>query len=99
MLLLDAPGRRRTREPTDQAERSHTLRTPTGATARAWPVHARCCPQRLLEQLRWAAPPLDPDHPTAPAVRTSRARELVPWLHDQPSLEHPIAGCHRHRPA
>jgi hypothetical protein len=28
-----------------------------------------------------------------------QARELLHWLHQLPSHEHPIVGCHRRRPA
>ena len=65
MLLLRRARPATASEPTDQVERSHTLVPLTGATARAWPVYARRCLHRLPERLRWAAPLLDPDHPSA----------------------------------
>jgi hypothetical protein len=71
----------------------------TSAMVGAWRVHARRCLHRLPERLRWAAPLLDPDHPSALECTHDQARELLRWLHHLPSYEHPIVGCHRHRPA
>jgi hypothetical protein len=99
MPLLHRSWQAATSEPTDQRELSHTLVPLTGVMARAWPVHARRCLHRLPERLRWAAPLLDPDHPSALECTHDQARELLRWLHHLPSYEHPIVGCHRHRPA
>jgi len=99
MLLLRRARREAACELADQAELSHTLVPLTGAMARAWPVHARRCLHRLPERLRWAAPLLDPDHPSDLECTHAQARELLLWLHHLPSHEHPIVGCHRHRPA
>jgi hypothetical protein len=86
-------------KPTTQIERSHTLVPLTDATARAWPVYARRCLHHLPERLHWAAPLLDPDHPSELDCTHEQARELLLWLHHLPSYEHPIIGCHRHQPA
>jgi len=99
MLLLRRARPAAAPEPTDQLELSHTLVPLTDAMARAWPVHARRCLHRLPERLRWAAPLLDPDHPSEVECTHEEARELLLWLHHLPSYEHPIVGCHRHRPA
>jgi hypothetical protein len=99
MLLLRCGRPAVPPEPADQLERSHTLVPLTGAMARAWPVHARRCLHRLPERLRWAAPLLDPDHPSALDWTHEQARELLLWLHHLPSYEHPIVGCLRHRAA
>ena len=37
--------------------------------------------------------------PAPPRSARPAARELLLWLHHLPSREHPIVGCHRHRPA
>jgi hypothetical protein len=99
MLLLRRAHPAAASQPSDQAELSHTLVPLTGATARGWPVYARRCLHRLPERLRWAAPLLDPDHPSDLDCRHEQARELLLGLHQLPSHEHPIVGCHRHRPA
>ena len=99
MLLLDRSRSAVSTERTDQPDLSHTLVPLTGAMARAWPIHARRCLHRLPEQLRWAAPLLDPDHPGALACTHAQARELLLWLHHLPSYEHPLVGCRRRRPA
>jgi hypothetical protein len=99
MLLLRRARSAVPPEPTVQVELSHTLVPLTDATARAWPVHARRCLHRLPERLRWAAPLLDPSHPSELDCTHEQARELLLWLHHLPSSEYPIVGCHRHRPA
>jgi hypothetical protein len=99
MLLLRRARPAAAPEPTDQLKRSHTLVPMTGAMARAWPVHARRCLYRLPERLRWAAPLLDPDHPSDLACTQSRRAISCSGLHHLPSFEHPIVGCHRRRPA
>ncbi|MGH2948695.1 MAG: hypothetical protein ACRDPC_20970 [Solirubrobacteraceae bacterium] len=99
MLLLRRARPEAASEPADQAELSHTLVPLTGTMARAWPVHARRCLHRLPERLRWAAPLLDPDQPSDLDCAHEQARELLLWLHHLPSHEHPIVGCHPHRPA
>jgi hypothetical protein len=99
VLLLHCSRPQATTESTDEPELSHTLVRLTGTMAQDWPVHARRCLHRLPEQLHWAVPLLDPDHPSLLACTHEQARELLLWLHHLPSYEHPIVGCHRHRPA
>jgi len=99
MLLAHRPRPKPPAEPADPPEVSHTLVPLTGAMVGAWPVHARRCLHRLPGRLGWAAPLLDPDHPSSLDCTHEQARELLLWLHHLPSYEHPIVGCHRHRPA
>ena len=98
-MLLLRRARPAASEPADQVELSHTLVPLTDTAACAWAVYARRCLHRLPERLRWAAPVLDPNHPSTLDCTHEQARELLLWLHHLPSHEHPIVGCHRHRPA
>ena len=96
---MPVPSTPATPEPTERAERSHTLVPMVEVMASEWPSHTRRCLQRLPARLRWATPLLDPDHPRAVECTHAQARELLLWLHHRPSHEHPIVGCHRHRSA
>ena len=101
MLLLSRPRRSPAPAPqaTDEEQRSHTVMPLVGAMPAEWASHARRCRRRIPEQLRWALPVLDPDHPRALDCTHAQARELLLWLHHLPSGEHPIVGCQRRRPA
>ena len=86
-------------EPTDRAERSHTLVPLVEPVAPTWPSHARRCLKQLPERLLWATPLLDPEHPGELDCTADQARELLLWLHHRPSYELLPVGCHPRRPA
>jgi hypothetical protein len=99
MLLLHRARPAAAPEPAGRVERSHTLVPLVDAMAAEWPSHARRCRHRLPARLGWAAPLLDPDHPSELDCAHEQARELLLWLHHLPNHEHLIVGCHPRRPA
>jgi len=101
--MLTVPRARPARTPTPErgarVEPIRTLVPLVDPIASEWPGHARRCLKRLPARLRWATAVLDPEHPRELDCTSERARELLLWLHQRPSYEQLIVGCHRRRPA
>ena len=86
-------------EPTDRAERSHTLVPLVDPIAPAWPSHARRCLGSCPSGCAGRHPCSTPSIPASSTAPPSQARELLLWLHHRPSYELLPVGCHPRRPA
>ena len=63
-----------------------------GAT---WSAHACRCRRELPEQLAWAAPLLDPEHPLAVLCGHEQACALIVWHNRLPTFEQVSFSCER----
>ena len=77
---------------------SHVLRPRTEDLGASWPAHAYRCRQELSAQLAWAAPLLDPAHPTAVSGSHDQARQLILWNNHLPTNQQTSFSCERLSP-
>jgi hypothetical protein len=77
---------------------SHVLHPRAEDLGASWPAHAYRCRQELPAQLAWAAPLLDPAHPTAVSCSHDQARQLIVWNNHLPTYQQTSFSCERLSP-